>query len=280
MSGEPTFRLIVDPPAPGAWNMAVDETLLGDAVVENIATLRFYEWDQPTLSLGYFQQYEDRQQHAASRRCALVRRQSGGGAILHDRELTYSLALPPTHPLAKNSQQLYTAVHAAIVQLLTRLLPPSDPAPALSIHCPAAASVCVPNAPHAHPAHEPFLCFERRAPGDVVLTPPPTATSAPGNPAPPNWKIVGSAQRRHRGAILQHGSLLLARSPAAPELPGYCDLTGTTITASTLVSALSTDLGQLLGATADPSALPASVRQSAQHIARDIYGSDSWTRRR
>ena len=74
--------------------MAVDETLLFDAAENGTATLRFYSWDEPTLSLGYFQRYADREQHTASRTCAVVRRQTGGGAILHDRELTYSLALP------------------------------------------------------------------------------------------------------------------------------------------------------------------------------------------
>ena len=71
--------------------MAVDEALLIDAAENGVATLRFYQWSEPTLSLGYFQRYDDRDQHAASRECAVVRRQTGGGAILHDRELTYSL---------------------------------------------------------------------------------------------------------------------------------------------------------------------------------------------
>ena len=77
--------------------MAVDEALLLDAAENGIATLRFYEWSEPTLSLGYFQRYDDRYSHAASRDCAIVRRQTGGGAILHDRELTYSLTLPASH---------------------------------------------------------------------------------------------------------------------------------------------------------------------------------------
>src|SRR5688500_9559950 len=88
------LRVITDPPASGAWNMAVDEALLESAATGSVATLRFYEWHEPTLSLGYFQPAADREQHAASRACPLVRRASGGGAIVHDRELTYSLAWP------------------------------------------------------------------------------------------------------------------------------------------------------------------------------------------
>ncbi len=108
-SAQPTdCRLIVHPPSPGAWNMAVDEALLMDAVENGVATLRFYQWSEPTLSLGYFQRYSDREQHAASRKCAVVRRQSGGGAILHDRELTYSLMLPAGSPLTRHAPDCMT----------------------------------------------------------------------------------------------------------------------------------------------------------------------------
>src|SRR4051812_36941289 len=87
-------RVLFDPPAEGAWNMAVDEAL-GEAAAETkIATLRFYGWSRPTLSLGYFQKHDERVAHVGSAGCELVRRASGGGAIVHDRELTYSLALP------------------------------------------------------------------------------------------------------------------------------------------------------------------------------------------
>ena len=85
--------------------MGVDEALLMDAVENGVATLRFYQWSEPTLSLGYFQRYADREQHTASRNCAVVRRQTGGGAILHDRELTYSLALPANHRIGSQRGQ-------------------------------------------------------------------------------------------------------------------------------------------------------------------------------
>ena len=95
--------------------MAVDEVLLAHAIDTGIATLRLYQWSEPTLSLGYFQRYDDRFQHAASRDAAVVRRQSGGGAILHEHELTYSISLPADHPLAHHADKLYTAVHEAII---------------------------------------------------------------------------------------------------------------------------------------------------------------------
>ncbi|NIL97050.1 MAG: lipoate--protein ligase family protein, partial [Planctomycetales bacterium] len=68
--------------------MAVDEVLLEWSAEEGCCCWRFYGWREPTLSLGYFQQYGQRWQHAASRDCPAVRRLTGGGAILHDRELT------------------------------------------------------------------------------------------------------------------------------------------------------------------------------------------------
>jgi len=133
--------LLLDPPAAGAWNMAVDEALL-EAAAEGQGTLRFYRWSEPTLSLGYFQQYADRRQHEPSRQCAVVRRPSGGGAILHDIELTYSLAVPSRHPLALDRLGFYQAVHTALIAVLAewgieatmfarpeRLAPPSPPAP-------------------------------------------------------------------------------------------------------------------------------------------------------
>src|SRR4051812_10483795 len=95
--------------------MAVDEALLLDVAANGIATFRFYGGSEPTLSLGYFQRYEDRNQHAASLQCAIVRRQTGGGAILHDRELTYSIILPPNCPIAKHADQLYRTVHQEFI---------------------------------------------------------------------------------------------------------------------------------------------------------------------
>ncbi len=178
--------------------MALDEALLETAERDNTAWLRFYTWREPTLSLGYFQPHADRQSHTASAECRLVRRSSGGGAILHDRELTYSIVLSKSHPLARRAESLYRAMHATLIETLAELG--------------IVATLCDGSAADSTPATtEPFLCFQRHLPGDLLVG---------------SHKVAGSAQRRHRGAVLQHGSVILARSKFAPELPGLADLAG------------------------------------------------------
>ncbi len=179
------LRWLVDPPADGVTNMARDEAVL--ACVgrgSSPATLRFYRWEQPTISLGYFQQYAD---FAAlpppAGRLPVVRRTTGGGAILHDLELTYSLTLPAGHPLLRpgGPNALYNHVHEAVTALLAR----HD---ILVTRGPAGRGGC------SHGG--PFFCFERHCCFDLMAG---------------DRKIMGSAQRRTAHAILQHGSLILAR---------------------------------------------------------------------
>jgi len=183
----------IDPPSAGDWNMAVDEMLLEAAAEQGTATLRFYRWTPATLSLGYFQNVADRLSHAASGKCPVVRRASGGGALVHDAEVTYSLSLPAGHRLAADPETLYRRMHGTLVGLLAEL--------GVAAQMNEVALVPL--------GGEPFLCFDRRAVGDVVVG---------------AHKICGSAQRRRKGGVLQHGGVLLTRSAAAPELPGLSEL--------------------------------------------------------
>ncbi|MCI0332117.1 MAG: lipoate--protein ligase family protein [Planctomycetes bacterium] len=267
-------RLIIDRPASGAWNMAVDETLLIDAAVRGIATLRLYQWSEPTLSLGYFQQYGDRNQHLASRECVCVRRQTGGGAILHDRELTYSLALPANHPLARQTESLYASVHDAFIAALKPMLGGEDSRWILLRRDQESTM-------SAH--EEPFLCFQRRARGDVVFRSRETSIDPGDNAArtaSPDWKVLGSAQRRHQGAILQHGSLLWNTSLAAPELAGLSESVGIDASTDELSTAISEAILRKLSLHMSQAELPPDLESNARQLANNKYASAAWTKRR
>ena len=96
------WRLILSGPASGARNMALDEALLLEVAAQPV--LRFYSWRPFCLSLGYGQRCRlVEMQRLRARGYTLVRRPSGGGAILHAAELTWSLVLPAGHPLAAGS---------------------------------------------------------------------------------------------------------------------------------------------------------------------------------
>jgi len=249
MSNLTECRLLIDPPASGAWNMAVDQTLLEWAAGQGGCCWRFYQWDQPTLSLGYFQKYQDRLEHAPSRGCPAVRRLTGGGAIVHDAELTYSLVVPGNHPLAGRRNLLYETIHGSLVKVLAGWG--------------VAATLC--EGSPSREQQQPLLCFRRRAPGDVLVGP---------------IKIAGSAQRRRRSAVLQHGTLLLRRSAAAPELAGLEDLAGKAIPADYLADAWLQDLSGRLAVRWCRQTLPERQRHRAMALMQDRYASAAWTENR
>jgi lipoate-protein ligase A len=252
MSHTTECRLLLDPPAPGAWNMAVDEVLLEWSAEEGGCCWRFYHWDQPTLSLGYFQEYQDRLEHAPSLGCPAVRRLTGGGAIVHDAELTYSLVVPGNHPLARQRHLLYRAVHASLIRVLA--------------DWGVTATLCEGSASREQPRQRgPLLCFRRRAPGDVLVGP---------------IKIAGSAQRRRRSAVLQHGTLLLRRSAAAPELAALEDLAGKAVPEDQLGDAWLRELSARLAFRWCPQTLTARQWNRAAALREGRYGAVSWTENR
>ncbi|MGB0715462.1 MAG: lipoate--protein ligase family protein [Phycisphaerae bacterium] len=163
--------------------MARDELLMQRANEPSyVPTLRLYEWE-PTISLGYFQRFEDVQhQDQSVAELPVVRRLTGGGAILHDFELTYSIILPVDHPLvAGKPNQLYELAHDAIIRFLEK--------EGMAAHRNGETD-------DSGAAKGPFFCFARRHALDVLIG---------------DDKIAGSAQRRTRTALLQHGSLILGR---------------------------------------------------------------------
>jgi lipoate-protein ligase A len=178
------WRLIHSPAASGAWNMAVDEAIL-EAVQNGKSppTLRLYDWDPACLSLGYAQSIEDVDEAAlAAHGWDVVRRPTGGRAILHIDELTYSVIGSDEEPrLAGGVKESYLRLSSALLKSLDQLSVPAiregkkDKA--------------------TRPQDENPVCFE--APSDYEIT-------IEGK------KLVGSAQARRKNGVLQHGSLPLS----------------------------------------------------------------------
>lgn len=234
------FRCLIDKPASGAWNMAVDEVLLISALERECPSVRVYQWETPTVSLGHFQSPRDPVLDERFRSLPRVRRLSGGGAILHDREVTYSCAIPRSHPLAGNPVRIYEVVHEAIIALLAR------------------QGISAKLRGSAKQEPEPFLCFGRGDPRDIVIG---------------TDKIVGSAQRRRAGAILQHGAILLAASSHSVEFPGIRELAGIDLDPAEL----STHLGRFISAALG---IPDSSVASAMLTTEELNLATEWARSR
>ena len=237
--------------------MAVDEALL-ERVQPGEVWLRFYGWRRATLSLGYFQSYPDELAGVTLSTLDCVRRVSGGGAIIHDNELTYALVVGSDASLAEQPQNLYRATHASLIAALASW----NLHPRLSVR-------------PAENTPEPFLCFRRRGEGDVLLDTSP-GVARQGN----NVKIAGSAQRRRRGHILQHGSVLLRHCPAAPEIWGIADAGGMAISPAQLVQAWLPWLARELHVEMQPAKLPDRLLDRAAEIESEKYRTRAWLRRR
>ena len=246
-----TCRLLLEAlqsePADGVRHMAVDEALLRTAADSGQTTLRFYRWKPATLSLGYFQSASQRDSHAASQSCPVVRRASGGGAIVHDQELTYSFATP-TRSRFGDAETLYWHFHETLVDLLHARGVPASLQPET-----------------LRQVSERFLCFRRRSRGDVLVG---------------DHKVVGSAQRRWQQAVIQHGSILLQTSAFAPELPGIQCLYPGAWDASEWIPRWLEMLQSRLKTAFRQAELSDKEEDLAAELATTKFGTDSWTCRR
>jgi lipoyl(octanoyl) transferase len=240
-------RLLPTTAAPGSWNMAADEALQRSAVEQGVASLRFYTWAEPTLSLGYFQAHADRLGDPRLADVAWVRRHTGGAAILHHHEITYALALPAGPPWHTTESWLCRFHHAVAAALK-------------NFGAKTRAVVC-----GEEKKLGPLLCFLHQTPGDLL---------AKGH------KVVGSAQRRPHGAMMQHGSILLSRSPHAPILPGIAELAGVTIGGDALVRGIVTELTDQTGWAFEPADWTDAERRRAAEVEREKYATAAWNEKR
>jgi lipoate-protein ligase A len=242
-----SIRLLPFARADGATNMSADEAML-ESAAGGVASLRFYTWTAPTLSLGYFQPASDRHADANLARLAWVRRSTGGAAIVHHHELTYALALPSGKEWASAEHWICRFHHT-----LQRVL-----------------------AAHGVRAHA-VVCGEERKLGAVVCF----LHQTPGDLLIGGSKVAGSAQRKMRGALLQHGSVLLHRSEFVPHLAGVCDAAGAPqITAEGLADELTAAFAADTGWGVRPAAWTADEVERTVAIRAEKYANPTWNEKR
>lgn len=182
-------RLIQDGARNGAFNMAADLFFSEYAAEASSVILRFYTWDKPTLSIGYHQKLSHNQiERCLSYGVPVVRRPTGGRAVLHDRELTYCLSISEKHPAYNRERgRMLKSIGSAFVNSAADL--------GLNAQLVRTGNQ-VGIASNSFRKGSP-LCFESASRWEVRLN---------------GQKWIGSAQRFLPGALLQHGSILLQRS--------------------------------------------------------------------
>jgi lipoyl(octanoyl) transferase len=177
------WRLIISPPSPGARNMAVDEAIL-EAVEQNkvLPSLRLYSWEPPCLSIGYAQSTKDIDYpRLSSRGWDWVRRPTGGRAILHTDELTYSVIAPLSDPRVSGGVlESYLRISTALLAALHSLNIPAESQPSTSF---------------GRNQENRAVCFEVPSNYEIIVY---------------GKKLIGSAQARRKNAMLQHGTFPLS----------------------------------------------------------------------
>ncbi len=270
-----TWRLLVTPPYDGATNMAIDEAiLLALADGQGVPTLRFFQWEPPCLSLGYNQHWQEVDE-AACRRLGYTwtRRPTGGKAILHTDEVTYSLIIPQDDPRIQGGiVESYRILSFGLLRGLEKLGIEATQASKEEV---TASTRIAPGGP---------VCFD--TPSRYEIT----------------WqgkKLIGSAQLRRRKIVLQHGTLPLygdlnrilevldfpaeERARQAELLPQRATtlekVLGQTLCYNDVANALTQGFAEQLNLNLEPQPLSELEQTLANKLRAEQYAHDSWNKR-
>ena len=265
------WRLLNTGPACGATNMAIDEAILL-AVAKGLVppTLRLYAWEPPCLSLGQAQSCSQVNWEACvARGYTVVRRPTGGRAILHTDELTYSVTAPETEPrLEGGIVASYRRLSEGLLEGL-RLMH----VPGIEAHHPEAEK-----APTSTASQGP-VCFEEPSTYEITVA---------------GKKLIGSAQVRREGVVLQHGTL-----PLVGDIARICDVLtpppnparvrarastvqgvlGRAVSFDEAAEAIAQGFASALNVEWAPGDLASAERAWAEELRRTKYATDEWNRR-
>ncbi len=267
-----TWRLLITSPARGAWNMALDEAILEHiGRGASLPTLRLYAWDPACLSLGHAQPFADvdtarLQAHGWE----VVRRVTGGRAILHTDELTYSVIAPNDEPrVAGTVLESYNRLAQALLLAVQTLELPVE----------------MKEGKPAEPFSQNPVCFEVPSTYEITVD---------------GKKLIGSAQARKKEGVLQHGSLPLtgdltricqalafknetAREEAARRLLARAATVesslGRVVSWETAAQAFIHAFEAQLGLTLERGELSPSETERTEELVAKKYDHPSWTER-
>lgn len=267
-----SWRLLFTPAARGAWNMAVDESILESiGRGESIPTLRLYAWTPACLSLGFAQCYADVDAaRLQSRGWDVVRRITGGRAILHTDELTYSVIGPADHPILTGSVlESYSRLAKALLRAVQDLNLPVE----------------MKEGKADENGKSNPVCFEVPSTYEITVD---------------GKKLIGSAQARRKEGVLQHGSLPLtgdltritealsfadesARADAATRLLARAatveSALGRAVDWDTAAQAFIYAFETELGIQFERGELSEEEKTRAEELVREKYGNPGWTER-
>ena len=169
------MRLIVHPELNPFYNMAVDEAILESCRQNDPPTLRFYEWEGIPVSIGYFQPAETVKTSLSMPDCLIVRRPTGGGAVVHNNDITFSIVFPETL-LNRSIIDSYKQINLSIIEKIGLQK---------NLH------LIDTDNPTQKKQKRPGLCFDEPTRYDIIRG---------------NIKVGGSAQRRKKGIVLHQSS--------------------------------------------------------------------------
>jgi lipoate-protein ligase A len=284
------WRLVTGFDLPGPVNMALDEVLLESVILGGVPAVRFYTWQPATLSLGVNQPLgEVNPQECAGRGFGLVRRLTGGRAVLHQHELTYSAIARDNDPRVSGGViESYRKISAALVEgfrVLGASVELAAPNRALIRALAEARKNRELDEQAETEGSHGAVCFDAASAYELT---------AGGR------KLVGSAQARRGGALLQHGSILLdidwdawvsvfayaseaGKQRAYQKLPtrmtSLKEQLGRAVSPHELAGALIHGFEKVLSISLEEEALSSEERARAARLANEKYGSDAWTSR-